>query len=61
MLAKLQYGTAQKIKDYSIKKYGKNLFAYTDTDSLHVLMGVEELKQFCDIDDVRLGAWCVER
>ena len=46
--------TAQSIKDYSIKKYGKNLFAYTDTDSLHCLLSIEELKQFCDIDDVRL-------
>ena len=28
-----------------------------DTDSIKCLLPIEELKQFCDIDDVRLGAW----
>lgn len=49
--------TAQAITDYSIKKYGKDLFCYSDTDSLHTLLSIEELKQFCEIDDVKLGAW----
>ena len=49
--------TSQAIKTYSIEKYGKDLYCYSDTDSIHCLLPVEELKQFCDIDDVRLGAW----
>lgn len=43
--------------DYSIKKYGKNLYCYSDTDSIHSLLDIEELKQFCNIDNVELGAW----
>lgn len=49
--------TSQAIKDYSIRKYGKDLYCYSDTDSIHTLLPIEELKQFCDIDPVRLGAW----
>lgn len=49
--------TSQAIKDYSIKKYGKDLYIYSDTDSIHSLLPIEELKLFCDIDPVRLGAW----
>ena len=52
--------TSQKIKEYSIEKYGKDLYCYSDTDSIHTLLPEEELKLFCDIDDVRLGAWKVE-
>ena len=46
--------TSQAIKDYSIKKYEKDLYIYSDTDSIHTLLPIEELKQFCDIDDVKL-------
>ena len=49
--------TSQAIKTYSIDKYGKDLYCYSDTDSIHCLLPIEELTQFCDIDDVRLGAW----
>ena len=49
--------TSQAIKDYSLNKYGKDLYCYSDTDSIHTLLPIEELKQFCDIDPVRLGAW----
>ena len=49
--------TSQAIKDYSIKKYGKDLYYYSDTDSIHCGLTIEELKLFCDIDNVRLGAW----
>lgn len=51
----------QKIIDYSIKKYGKNLFYYTDTDSAHSGLTEEELKQAgIDIDPVELGKWKLE-
>ena len=46
--------TSQAIKDFSIKKYGKDLYCYSDTDSIHTLLPIEELKQFCEIDDVEL-------
>ena len=49
--------TSQAIKTYSIEKYGKDLYCYSDTDSIHCLLPIDELTQFCDIDDVRLGAW----
>lgn len=49
--------TSQAIKEYSINKYGKDMYIYSDTDSIHTLLNIEELKQFCDIDNVRLGAW----
>ena len=53
--------TSQAIKDYSIKKYGIDYYIYSDTDSIHMLyMDEEELKQFVDIDDYRLGAWKIE-
>ena len=49
--------TSQAIKDFSTKKYGKDLYCYSDTDSVHTLLSIEELKEFCDIDPVKLGAW----
>ena len=53
--------TSQAIRDYSIKKYGKDYYLYSDTDSVHCLkMDEEELKQFMDLDDFKLGAYKVE-
>lgn len=49
--------TAQSIMDYSIKKYGKNKYIYSDTDSVSCELDIEELKQFCDIDNIKLGCW----
>ena len=49
--------TSQAIKTYSLEKYGKDLYCYSDTDSIHTLLPIEELKKFCEIDDVKLGAW----
>ena len=49
--------TSQAIQDYSIKKYGYSKYCYSDTDSIHTTLTIEELKQFCDVDDFRLGAW----
>ena len=49
--------TSQAIKDYSIKKYGKDMYIYSDTDSIHTLLPIEELHKFCEIDDVKLGKW----
>ena len=49
--------TSQAIKSYSIEKYGKDMYCYSDTDSVHTLLTIEELTKFCEIDDVKLGAW----
>ena len=49
--------TSQAIKDYSLKKYGIDMYCYSDTDSIHTILPIEELEQFCEIDDVKLGAW----
>ena len=49
--------TAQKIKDYSIEKYNKDMYIYSDTDSIKTTLPIEDLKKFCKIDDVELGAW----
>ena len=49
--------TSQAIKDYSIKKYGIDMYCYSDTDSVHTLLSIDELKQFCEIDNVELGKW----
>lgn len=65
--------TSQKIKEYSIKKYGKDLYVYSDTDSIHCLFDAEllpdgtitlpndkELYEVIDIDEYYLGAWKLE-
>ena len=51
--------TSQAIKEYSIKKYGQDMYIYSDTDSIKTLLPIEELKQFCEIDDVKLR--CLEK
>ena len=66
--------TSQAIRDYSLKKYGEDYYIYSDTDSIHCLLDVEEiedgvfkftekdeeLNDIIDIDDYRLGAWKIE-
>ena len=50
--------TSQAITDYSLKKYGVDKYIYSDTDSIHTLLSIDKLKQFCKIDDVELR--CLE-
>ena len=55
--------SSEKIREYSLKKYGKDLYIYSDTDSIHCLLNeddIEELKNTMDIDDYILGAWKLE-
>lgn len=53
--------TSQIIKEYSIKKYKKDLYIYSDTDSIHCLFKDDnELKDIIEIDDYKLGAWKLE-
>lgn len=52
--------TSQAITDYSLKKYGEDKYIYSDTDSISTTLSIEEVKQFCDIDDFELGKWAHE-
>lgn len=57
--------TSQKIRDWSIKKYGEDYYVYSDTDSIHMRVGnidedINELKQIIEIDDYKLNAWALE-
>lgn len=33
------------------------MYIYSDTDSIHTLLPIEELEKFCEIDKIKLGAW----
>ena len=55
--------SSEKIREYSLKKYEKDLYIYSDTDSIHCLLNeddIEELKSTMDIDDYILGYWKLE-
>ena len=55
--------TSQKIREYSLKKYGYDAYLYSDTDSIHALLTDEDLENLKDdifIDDYALGAWSKE-
>lgn len=51
--------TSQKIRDYSLNKYGIDFYVYSDTDSIHCLFdNGDELKDIIEIDDYKLR--CME-
>ena len=52
--------TSQIIKEYSLKTYNNDAYIYSDTDSIHTTLSIEELKSICKIDDVKLGFWANE-
>lgn len=52
--------TAQKIRDYSLDKYGVDKYVYSDTDSVHTTLSLEELEELIEIDETKLGAWKFE-
>lgn len=54
--------TAQKIVDYSLKKYGENRFIYSDTDSIHCALPKSDLNAIpgLHLDPYELGAWDCE-
>lgn len=46
-----------------MKKYGKDLYVYSDTDSIKALITKEDLEELKDdifLDDYALGAWALE-
>lgn len=55
--------TSQYIKDYTINKYNKDMYYYSDTDSIHCTLYPEDLEALKDIiliDDYKLGYWSKE-
>ena len=52
--------TSQAITDYSLQKYGEDKYIYSDTDSISTTLTIDEVKQFCEIDDFELGKWAHE-
>ena len=55
--------TSQAIRDYSLKKYGKDAYLYSDTDSIKCTLNdkdLEELKDIIEIDEYKMGAWAKE-
>ena len=52
--------SCQKVRDYSLLKYGFDAFLYSDTDSLHTLLPEEDIRQLLDCHETRLGAWDIE-
>lgn len=55
--------SSEKIRYYSITKYGFDAYVYSDTDSIHCLLGdkdIEELSKTMKIDDYKLGYWKLE-
>lgn len=55
--------TSQKIREYSIAKYGRDAYLYSDTDSIKCNLNdedLEELRDVINIDDYELGAWAKE-
>ena len=53
--------SSQKIRDYTLEKYGSDYYIYSDTDSIHCKeLSEEELSSILEIDDYKLGAWKIE-
>ena len=54
--------SSQKLRDYTLEKYGEDYYIYSDTDSIHAeSLTDEELKEIFDIDSYKLGAWDLEK
>lgn len=56
--------TIQKVRDFGFKKYGRDIWCYTDTDSCGVVMPVKDIKyldKVLDLDDKKMGSYKVEK
>lgn len=52
---------SQKVRDFSLQKYGFDAFVYSDTDSIHTIgLKEEDIASLMDIDKYKLGAWDME-
>lgn len=57
---KLTIESSQKIRDYSIEKYNKDMYCYSDTDSIHTTLPESDIRQILEIDANELGKWAIE-
>lgn len=57
---RITIGTSQKIRDYSMEKYGDDRYIYSDTDSVHTTLTRDELEEILEIDPNELGYWDYE-
>lgn len=58
--------TAAKIREWGLKKYGEDLYCYSDTDSISIKLNnyeedVKELREIIDIHKYKLGSWKIEK
>lgn len=49
--------TSQDITNYSLEKYGVDMYVYSDTDSITTTLPINEVEKFCKISDTKLGYW----
>lgn len=56
--------TIMKIREWGFRKYGKDVWVYSDTDSMSILLNdesdIDEIKQIIDIHKYKLGSWKIE-
>lgn len=53
--------SSEAIREYSLKKYGKDLYVYSDTDSIHCLLSEEDdLRDILAIDEYKLNYWSID-
>lgn len=52
--------SSQIIKDYSISKYGEDMYIYSDTDSIHTSLPQCDIKKILKISPINLGEWKIE-
>lgn len=56
--------TIQRIREYGFAKYGRDVYVYSDTDSIATTLNIEdlpELEKFMELDDKKMGAWKLEK
>ena len=58
---KMTIETSQKVRDYSLKKYGIDKYIYSDTDSIHTTLTKEEFSEIAEVHATNLGAWDIEK
>lgn len=51
---------SQKVRDYSLAKYGVDMYLYSDTDSIHTLLPEEDFRELFNCHPTELGRWDIE-
>lgn len=56
--------TIEKIRRYGWKKYGRDVYVYSDTDSIAVTLSIEDMEdldKLIKLDKNKIGAWKLEK